>query len=93
MKPLAALLALVLCAGQVNAGPLREPKQCNIFWRNIERVTSWTAETKNKLYWQCLQRAMDYRLASRMSIEDATKLRESWLLTPTATTPAQEEGR
>ena len=76
-------LLLLLFATSAVAGPLREPAQCRVFWRNIEKVTSWTQERKNQLYWQCLARAMDYRLATKLSVEESIELRKAWALTVT----------
>ena len=84
MKAWAFLLFPLACT----AGPLREPAQCAVFWRNIEKVTAWTEQRKNDLYWQCLSRTVDWKRASRLTVEESIKLREAWALVPA---PEMEE--
>ena len=77
-----AFILLAMLSLSAWCGPLLEPAQCAVFWRNIEKVESWTAERKNQLYWQCLSRTMEWRRATKLTLEESIKLREAWLLTP-----------
>lgn len=73
----AILLALSLPAA--GADRIHSVNLCLLMRANIERVESWSQETKDRLMWECRARVASLNAARKLTKEESLRLRDAWI--------------